>query len=273
MKTGITNEVKTGLLVVICLVAFAGLAMKVTNFSFGQKGYTLKSRFHFTGGVKKHAPVCLSGVEVGEVRDIRLVYGDETIVELTLWIQDGVKIRKDSKALSTTLGLMGEKYVEIQSGLSSAEYAKEGDEITGQDPFRMEELIDVGKKVAGDISVMSKEITATAKDFGKLARNLDGTIGTNRDKIDNIFDNFEETSDNFREFSDDIRFHPWKVLMKGREVPKEERMKERAARLARKAKALGSSVDTTASADSVQAAANEAVAASPEHKQNFGSKK
>ena len=231
MKMSLNNEIKTGIFVVICLVAFGALAAKVGNFTFTKKGYILKTKFHFTGGVKKHAPVCLSGVEVGEVKDIRLLYDEDTVVELDLWIQDGIKIRLDSKSMATTLGLMGEKYIEIKAG-AAAEYAKNGDRIAGEDPFRMEELVDIGKKVAGDIS-------KTTQDIGSVARHVDEVIVENRPKIGDMLENFDETSENFRDFSEDVKYHPWKVLLKGREVPKAERDRARAERLAAKAKLLG----------------------------------
>ncbi len=253
-----SNEVKTGIFVMVCLVAFGVLAIKVGNFNFTKKGYLVKTRFSFTGGVKKHAPVCLSGVEVGEVKDIRLLYDQGTIVELDLFIQEGVKIRKDSKTMASTFGLMGEKYIEIKSG-NSAEFAGEGDVIGGEDPFRMEELVEIGKKVAGDIS-------KTTQDIGTVARHVDEIIVENKPKISGMMDNFGETSENFREFSDDVKYHPWKVLMKGKEVPKSEREKARAMRLAAKVRELGYAPAPEASA--VTAAA----AAAPETvtpKQNF----
>ena len=129
MKIRMTNEAKTGLLVLICVVALLMLVLKVGNFKLFQHGYTVKSQFHYTAGVKKHAPVRLSGVDVGEVRDINLIYGDETLIELILWMEDGVKLRGDSKAYVTTLGLMGEKYVEIKAGTAAASYAKPGELI------------------------------------------------------------------------------------------------------------------------------------------------
>ncbi len=225
----ISNEIKTGIFVVVCLTAFGAMALKVGNFTWGKKGYTLKTQFHYTGGVKAHAPVCLSGVEVGEVKGIRLLYGDETIVELDLWIRDGVKIRQDSETMSSTFGLMGEKYIEIKAGTPSSEYAKDGDLLKGNEPFRMEELVDIGKKVAADIS-------KTTTDIGSVAKHVDEILVENRPKINGMMGNFEETSENFREFSDDVKYHPWKVLMKGKEVPKEERERARSTRLEAKAK-------------------------------------
>lgn len=254
----ISNEAKTGIFVVVCVAAFIVMAMKVGNFSFTKKGYTLTTSFSFTGGVKKHAPVCLSGVEVGEVSDIRLVYDDATRVEVVLWLKDGVKVRKDSKALSTTLGLMGEKYIEIKSG-TSPEFAQNGDSIQGQDPFQMEELIDIGKKVANDIST-------TTQKFGTVADNVNDILGDNKPKINNMMDDFGETAENFREFSDDVKYHPWKVLMKGREVPKPEREKARAERLIKKARELGVE-PPAAAAQIVEATASASTAV---NKQNFG---
>ncbi len=225
----INNETKTGIFVVICLIAFVAITMKVGKITWTKQGYVLKAQFQYTGGVKKHAPVCLSGVEVGEIKDIKLLDGDQTLVEIDLWIRDGVRIRQDSVATPATFGLMGEKYIEIKAGSSAAGYAGEGDRIKTAEPFRMEELVDIGKKVAGDIS-------QTAKDISTVTRHVDEIVVENRPKISGMMDNFGETSENFREFSDDVKYHPWKVLMKGKEVPKAERERARLAKLAAQGK-------------------------------------
>jgi phospholipid/cholesterol/gamma-HCH transport system substrate-binding protein len=211
----ITNEAKTGFLVLVCLLALSALILKVGNFNLFQNGYTGKCDLHHSGGGKKHAPVRLSGVDVGEVKDIRILYGSETLVELGLWLRDDVKIYLDSTAYVTTLGLMGEKYIEIKAGTASAGYAKEGDLIKGDDPVRLEELVKLGTQVAGDVSQM-------AKDISKVAASVNETVKDNRKKIDHIVDNVDETSENFREFSQDIKYHPWKILVKGKEKTAEE---------------------------------------------------
>lgn len=221
MKIKMTNEAKTGIMVLVCIAVLVALVLKVGNFKLFQQGYTVKSTFHYTAGVKKHAPVRLSGVEVGEVKDIRLHYGEQTLIDLVLWLQDGVRLRVDSKAYVTTLGLMGEKYVEIKAGTGQAEYAKPGDSIAGVDPVRLEELIDIATKLAGDIG-------KTAQDISKVANHVDEVIVENKPKLNSIFNNLDYTAENFRDFSEDIKFHPWKVLMHGKEKPKEEMMQARA---------------------------------------------
>lgn len=249
----ISNETKTGVFVLICIVALAGMLIKVGNFSFFKKGFTLKTRFHFSGGVKKSAPVCLSGVNVGEVRDIRLIYDEgDTVAEAVLWLEEGTQVRKDSVANVATLGLMGEKYVEIRSG-SSKEIAVTGDLIQGEDPVRLEDLIDIGKKVAGDIG-------QTARDISRVVNHVDEALQDNRPKLDSIFDNLEETSENFNDFSQDVKYHPWKVLAKGKEVPREQMMKDREVRRLQKAKQRGKEESSEASAE----------AGASKNKQNFG---
>jgi phospholipid/cholesterol/gamma-HCH transport system substrate-binding protein len=226
MKTSMTNEAKTGMIVLVCIVALIALILKVGNFSF-KEGYSVKTQFHFASGVKKHSPVRLSGVDVGEVKAIRLIDGDETVVELDLKINEGTKIRLNSTAYITTLGLMGEKYIEIKAGNKEAEYAKPGDLIPGKDPVSLEDLIAMGTKIGDDIGKM-------AQDISHLAKNIDSTVSDNRNKIDHIFENLDETSENFKDFSEDIKWHPWKVLMKGKEKPKEEIVKLRAEKKAAK---------------------------------------
>ncbi len=249
MKLKMTNEAKTGLLVLICVLALGALLLKVGNFSLMRKGFTLKSRLNYTAGVKKHAPVRLSGVDIGEVEAINVIYGDETIVELSLRIDEGSKIRLDSKAYVTTLGLMGEKYIEIKAGTSKTDYAKDGDTILAQDPVRLEELVQMGTQVAGQIGKM-------ADDISKVAQHVDGAVVDNKPKVDGIFNNFEETSENFRDFSQDIKYHPWKVLAKGHEKSKEEMERDRLERQKVRDKILSEETAASSTANAPKSVSN-----------------
>ena len=260
----LTNETKTGIFVLICLAALLGLLMKIGNFNWFKQGYLLKTRFHFTGGVKKNAPVRLSGVDVGEVKNIRLLYDNQdTVAEVDLWLEEDAKVRKDSLATVATLGLMGEKYVEIRAG-SSAEFASFGELLPSEEPVRLEDLIDLGKKVASDIGT-------TAKDISKVANHVGEAIQDNRPKLDSIFDNLEETSENFNDFSQDVKYHPWKVLARGKETPKEQMLKDREARRIEKAKQRGKTYVPQVAVDTVESSGNAASGDSAKPKRsNFG---
>lgn len=257
----ISNETKTGVFVLMCLVALGALLMRVGNESWFAKGYLLRARFHFVEGVKVNSPVRYCGVDVGEVRAIRILDADETWVELDLRILEPHKVRSDSKALVSQLGLMGEKYVEIRAGSPGAPYAKEGDLLPTQDPVRLDDIVEIGKKVAGDISNVSQKVgTASEKigdaavHFGDLSKNLNVTITENKPKIGNIFDNLEQTSDNFVDFSQDLKFHPWKVLARGKELTKSEMTREKVEWRKKHGKPVTAGVEEAVTAEASPAA-------------------
>lgn len=213
----ISNELKTGVFVVICIAALLFLTVKVGNFSFLQKGYELKARFNYVSGLEKSAPVRLSGVEVGQVKDITILYdNDTTQIELALWLDSTAKVRKDSLAMVSMLGLMGEKYIEITAGSPGEEFLKPGSLIPSEDPLRMEEITKIAKQIAA-------KLNDVLGDIQKLAKDVDGVVVDNRKDVDALIVNLKQTAINFNEFSEDIKQHPWKLLMKGKEEkPKKE---------------------------------------------------
>lgn len=207
----LTNEVKTGFLVLICLGILIVLTVSVGKFGIFQEQYKIKVLFNWVAGVENDAPVRLSGVGAGKVESVQLAYkGDETKVLLTLLLDSGAKLREDSKAYVTTLGLMGEKYIELTAGSKGLPFLKAGSTIIGEDPMRIEDMMDIGKRIA-------EEVETTLGDIRKLAKNLDDTVVDNRENIDDIIANLNRTTANFEEFSDDIKRNPWKLMIKAKE--------------------------------------------------------
>ena len=221
MAKGMANEVKTGLLILVCLIILAGFTLAVGNFMGIEKTYELKAIFNWVSGLEKHAPVRLRGVEVGEVKDVQILYrGDETKILLTLLLKESAKVREGTKAYVSMLGMMGEKYVELTDGPPGAAFLKPGSTVTGEDPALMEELINIGKKVAEEVEITLVEIRT-------LTQHLDELVVENRGDIDFMIDKFKTTAVNFEEFSDDIRRNPWKLLIKTREKKKKSEEKKR----------------------------------------------
>jgi phospholipid/cholesterol/gamma-HCH transport system substrate-binding protein len=207
----LTNELKTGFLVVLSIAILMGFTLSVGKFSVFQKQYKLYVVFDRVAGVESDAPVRLSGVEVGKVENIELSYkGDETKVKIGILLYKNAKPRQDSKAYVTTLGLMGEKYIELSSGSKGSPFLKPGSTIIGEDPVQMEELVEIGKKVAS-------EVEDTLGQIRSLAQHLDELVVDNRGNIDSIIGNLDRTTENFEEFSDDIKRNPWKLLIKAKE--------------------------------------------------------
>ncbi len=241
-----SNELKTGGVIFAALFILIVMLYKTGDLSIGKRGYTVSTRLGFAAGVKKFAPVRLSGVEVGEVRDLKLIYeSDRTWIQAVLWVGDGVKLRQDSLAVVSTLGLMGEKYIEIKAG-TAPDFVAAGGEIPSKDPVSMEDLFE-------QFQGLGKEFEGTLGDVRKFVNNLNGVVGDNKDKIGRIMDNLELTTEYFVEFAEDVSHHPWKVLSKGKELTREELEKLRAERIAKK---INLTVPPPASATSSSAAAS-----------------
>lgn len=237
----LSNELKTGIAVVSCVLVLVGIFLMTGDIGVKQKGYTVVTRFSSAAGIKKFAPVRLAGVEVGEVQNVRLVYDDvSTAVEAVLWLEASVKLRADSEAMMSSLGLMGEKYVEIRPGVTGG-FVEPGGRIESRDPVNFDELMEKASKAMDEATITMAEfrklavhadellVEAKPKVMGVLT-NLDGLLATNRPKIDSILSNLEVTSEYFKEFSEDVRHHPWKVLAKGRELSPADLAKARVER-------------------------------------------
>lgn len=236
----ISNELKTGAVIFTAILVFIVILFKTGDLSTGKKGYTVMARLNFAAGVKKFSPVRLAGVEVGEVKDLRLIYDpDKTVVEAVIWVSDGVKLRKDSLAIVSTLGLMGEKYIEIKAGTAS-DFVGPGEMLEAKDPVSMEDLFE-------QFQDLGQEFKLTLVDARKVLGNFNGVLDENKPKLARMMDNLEGTTEYFLEFAEDVKYHPWKVLAKGKEMTPAELEKARAER---KAKKLGI---TVAPAESTEA--------------------
>jgi ABC-type transporter Mla subunit MlaD len=82
-------------------------------------------------GLRAGAPVWLYGIEVGSVSGIRLDAAHETIITLSVGNRYLGFIRKDARVSVLTMGLLGDKYVDLAAGSPEAPPIGPGDVIQG----------------------------------------------------------------------------------------------------------------------------------------------
>ncbi|MDD4519272.1 MAG: MCE family protein [Alphaproteobacteria bacterium] len=98
------------------------------------EGYHIYVDFGKVGGLEKGADVRINGIKVGSVLDMNL--STETYnVKTTLSIKRGIKIPLDSMAAVVDSGLMGNKYIRIQPGISRR-ILKENEWITKSKSYK-----------------------------------------------------------------------------------------------------------------------------------------
>ena len=201
-------EFKVGIFILIGIAILFLIVFSVGDINVSKTGYKVRVLFNFAGGIGGTAPIRYAGVGVGQVQGIRVIYDEKekkTKAELTAWINDSVRIENDSVVTINTLGLLGEKYLEIFPGTAGKPYLKNNDTIIGKDPVPME-------KVTENLASLSDSIKEILDKLNKG----EGTLGKLLSK-DEVYDDLKATTGNFKAFSEDIRRHPWKLLARGSE--------------------------------------------------------
>jgi len=204
-----TDEVKTGIIVVAAILVVALFYVKTTDFSAG-KMYRIKTYFNYAEGVKQDAVVKLAGIEVGRVEKIQFQYTPETKVEMIIAVSDKARIHEDSTAFIATTGMIGDAYVGLTPGSVERPCVKDGGAIGSEDPVETRKLWNKAEGIAENLDKMLVEVKG-------LTDNVNGVVKNNASRIDTLAANLEQTSVNFKDFSADIKQHPWKLLMKGKE--------------------------------------------------------
>lgn len=201
-------ELKVGTFILIGIVILFIIVFSIGDINISRTGYRIKVYFTFASGIGPAAPVRLAGVGVGKVDGIHLVYDENekiTKAEVNVWIQDGTKIEEDALPTINTLGLLGEKYIEIVPGTPGKPILKAGDSIKGKDPVSMEKVTENLANLSSSVNVIVDKIKSGEGTIGKLLME------------DAVYDDLKSITGNFKEFSEDIKRHPWKLLSKGRD--------------------------------------------------------
>ncbi|OLE14236.1 MAG: organic solvent ABC transporter substrate-binding protein [Acidobacteria bacterium 13_1_20CM_4_56_7] len=133
------SQLKVGITVVAASVVFLALVFLMSGSGglFTRK-IVLKSYFFDAQGVRVGAPVRLSGVDIGNVSQIRIVPNQPLApVEVTMKINTKYtfNLKKDSKTLLSTAGVLGETYINIDSSKATGAEVRDGDVLpTSEEP-------------------------------------------------------------------------------------------------------------------------------------------
>ena len=136
----------------------------------------IKAEIKDIRGLRKGAPVWISGIEVGSVKNIDLNPEYGTLVAMLINKDAAKFIKKDSKASVLTMGLLGDKYIEISDGSAQAEPIKPGDMIQGTTQLEIQDIVNASsesiQKVTGFMDKFGSFIEKIEKGEGTIAKFL-----------------------------------------------------------------------------------------------------
>ncbi|MGA1825874.1 MAG: MlaD family protein [bacterium] len=178
MSGQISSEAKVGLFVIVAIILSCLWTFRIGNFNFFKKknGYQLKVMFESVPGLDRGAKVKVNGVDAGKLLSIQLVKGKP---EVTLQINEGTNIWSNAAAQIKSIGLMGEKYVEIFPGTDAYPLLKDGDFIKhGVTGTGITEMGDDASKLMGDVSELIAILKDTASErLGPIMDNIEQLTG------------------------------------------------------------------------------------------------
>jgi len=194
-------ELKVGVFVFFGLLIFVVFILSIGGIKTWNSGYHVDFIFNFVSGVKRGAPVRFAGVDSGVVKDIKLFYDPKEVkskVRITCWVEKSVNIPLDSRVWVDTLGLLGEKYVEIIPGKDYSKFLPDKGALAGEDPLPMNDLMKSAKNIVDNLDIGVSKIVNKEGTVGKLLYD---------DKVYNELDALVT----------DLRKNPWKLLVKTKE--------------------------------------------------------
>jgi len=189
----VKREVRVGIflsgffLLLALLILFVGDVQEL----FKKQGYRVYAVFDSALGLEKNAAVKMAGIKIGLVKEIAL---DGRRARVTMSIYPDYRIPHGSKATLASLGILGEKYVEIVPGKEESYYQAE-EVMDSLPPISFDQLgtllLSMGediKRVANSVnSVLQKDIgpnlRSTLENLKSLTAELDSLIRENRSSI------------------------------------------------------------------------------------------
>lgn len=166
---------KTGIVISIALFFLFLSVFFSNNISalFSPK-LSINVKFSNIQGLRSGAPVWLFGAEIGSVDDI-LVNGNGIVVVLSLERKHSKSIYKDAVASIMTMGILGDKFIEIEQGNTKSQLISSGDTISGIGSVDFKQVTAAATNtmaatdsVIEQLAILLKNITSSSGTFAKL---------------------------------------------------------------------------------------------------------
>lgn len=184
-------EIASGVAIFLAFLIFVFGFIFLKNTALKSGSYSLFIQFKDVTGLEPNDVVNVAGLKIGQVEDFELK-GLTVLVEIL--VNEEVKLPKDSRAQIKSLGMVGEKVVDIIPGVAS-EVLKDGDSLEGSH--------------AGDFSDLSGPMAGLVEQAEQLFERLRSTFetvfdeGTQRDlkesllHVNKVSSALDRNSDNF----------------------------------------------------------------------------
>ena len=153
---------RVGIVVLIALiVVMIGIFMVGQRANLFRKKFPYETRFDSASGLVAGNPVRLNGVTVGNVLEVILSPdpADRTVrVVYDVDRRAAPRLRKGTRAAIKTIGLLGDKYVELEGGTAEEPEVEIGGTIPPAPGAGIEKLLEGGGDLLADLSGIARSL-------------------------------------------------------------------------------------------------------------------
>lgn len=191
------EEIKVGALAVVAIVLFLTALVFVGGVNLlRKKRVEYTTYFRFAGGVEPGSFVRFGGLKVGTVSHVEIDPRDTTRVRVRLSVHEGTPVRVNSSARISTLGFLGENYVEISPGTRDAALLPPGREIPATEIVQLADVFNNVNNVTVNanrlVNDLNDQFLILADKTGRLIDDLNAVVNEeNRQRIESALANLD----------------------------------------------------------------------------------
>lgn len=198
------SDLKVGITIFIALVIFIIFVSIVgTENNVFSRNYELKVFLTNIEGLANGSMVTLGGMKIGQVRDFEFSRINDTngiVVTITIRRSYQELITENSTASIKTIGMLGDKYIDISIGKVNERKLSDGEFLPVKDIFSLE---NAANKLQVKLDSTFALINSSLKDVKEITRNLVEGKGSLGQLItsNSIADNINKTMYNINEIT------------------------------------------------------------------------
>lgn len=196
-ETQVGRRFRVGIVVLVALVAvMIGIFMVGRRANLFRKKLPYETRFDSAAGLVPGNPVRLNGVTVGNVLEVKLSPDPaDSSVQVVYDVDRRLRsrIRNGTRASIKTIGLLGDKYIDLEGGNVQEPEVEIGGQIQAAPGAGIEKLLEGGGDLMADLSGIARslknilvrteagkgflgELTSESKEGAQLSAGLNTTL-------------------------------------------------------------------------------------------------
>ncbi|HXI14409.1 MAG TPA: MlaD family protein [Thermoanaerobaculia bacterium] len=217
-----SSAAKVGIFMLIVLAILAFFVLRIEDIRIGQGGKSriVEAVFDTVAGLDKKSTVRVAGVDKGKVEKISLQSDGRARVRMR--IENDVQLRKGATARIANLGLLGEKYIELDPGPARAMVLAETSDdnpvtLQGSQPASIDDVTSQVSAIANDVKAITESLRATVagqsgqQRIEEIVENVRQITQSLRAVMEASSGNVTMTAANLRAITDDLRIEIPKI--------------------------------------------------------------